>query len=180
MLVVFAAGNCGDTSTDDLVDNCSVLDDDEGTVLSPAQGKNVVAVGSSESGGVTGKDMDTVSYFSSKGPTIDGRIKPDVVAPGDPTWSAAADPTGESCAFGSQTVREDFCFFREERMWGWVCFLVRAGGCSTGGSIGTLAFSRTCIRVRVCVCLLLASSALTSWSIARRQSQRAVENTKDL
>ncbi|CAN0479172.1 unnamed protein product, partial [Ectocarpus sp. 8 AP-2014] len=49
----------------------------------PAQGKNVVAVGSSESGGVTGKDMDTVSYFSSKGPTIDGRIKPDVVAPGD-------------------------------------------------------------------------------------------------
>ncbi|CAM9547842.1 unnamed protein product [Ectocarpus sp. 6 AP-2014] len=103
MLVVFAAGNCGDTSTDDLIDNCSVLDDDEGTVLSPAQGKNVVAVGSSESGGVTGKDMDTVSYFSSKGPTIDGRIKPDVVAPGDPTWSAAADTTGETCEFGSQT-----------------------------------------------------------------------------
>ncbi|CAM9425618.1 unnamed protein product [Ectocarpus fasciculatus] len=103
MLVVFAAGNCGDTTTDDLIDNCSVLDDDEGTVLSPAQGKNVVAVGSSESGGVTGKDMGIVSYFSSKGPTIDGRIKPDVVAPGDPTWSAAADPDGESCTFGSQT-----------------------------------------------------------------------------
>lgn len=103
---MFAAGNCGDTSaTDDLVDNCDALDDDEGTVLSPAQAKNVVAVGSSESGGVADKDIDTVSYFSSKGPTIDGRIKPDVVAPGDPTWSAYADPTDATCEFGTQTVR---------------------------------------------------------------------------
>lgn len=104
MLVVFAAGNCGDTTTDDLTDNCTVLDDDEGTVLSPAQGKNVVAVGASESAGVSGKDYDTVWYSSSKGPTIDGRIKPDVVAPGDPIWSAYADPTGETCAFGLQQV----------------------------------------------------------------------------
>lgn len=28
-------------------------------------------------------DPDTVAYFSSYGPTIDGRIKPEVVAPGD-------------------------------------------------------------------------------------------------
>lgn len=105
--MVFAAGNCGDTSvTDDLVDNCDILDEDEGTVLSPAQAKNVVAVGSSESGGVTEKDVDTVSYFSSKGPTIDGRIKPDVVAPGDPTWSAYADTAEETCDFGTQTVSE--------------------------------------------------------------------------
>ena len=103
-LVVFAAGNCGDTSTDDLTDNCTVLDDEEGTVLSPAQGKNVVAVGASESAGVSGKDPDTVSYFSSKGPTIDGRIKPDIVAPGDPNWSAYADPMGDTCEFGSQQV----------------------------------------------------------------------------
>lgn len=103
-LVVFAAGNCGDT-TDDTVDNCSVLEEDEGTVLSPAQGKNVVAVGSSESGGEDSKDMDTVSYFSSKGPTIDGRIKPDVVAPGDPNYSASADPSGETCEMAFQTVR---------------------------------------------------------------------------
>lgn len=101
--MVFAAGNCGDTTSDD-IDNCSVLDEDEGTVLSPAQGKNVVAVGSSQSAGSTDNDVDTVSYFSSKGPTIDGRIKPDVLAPGDPNWSSDADPTGESCEYGSQTV----------------------------------------------------------------------------
>ena len=104
--MVFAAGNCGDASaTDDLIDSCDVLDTNSGTVLSPAQAKNVVAVGSSESGGSTGKDIDTVSYFSSKGYTIDGRIKPDVVAPGDPIYSSYADPTGESCDFGYQTVR---------------------------------------------------------------------------
>lgn len=28
-------------------------------------------------------DIDTVSWFSSYGPTIDNRIKPEVVAPGD-------------------------------------------------------------------------------------------------
>lgn len=103
--MVFAAGNCGDTSVEgDLVDKCDGLDDVEGSVLSPAQAKNVVAVGASESGETNDKDMDTVSYFSSKGPTVDGRIKPDVVAPGDPTLSASADPTGESCGFGYQTV----------------------------------------------------------------------------
>lgn len=103
---MFAAGNCGDTSaTDDLIDNCDTLDTDSGTVLSPAQAKNVVAVGSSESGGYTYKDIDTVSYFSSKGYTNDGRIKPDVVAPGDPTRSSYADNSGETCEFGLQTVR---------------------------------------------------------------------------
>lgn len=106
--MVFAAGNCGDTSVEgDLIDKCDGLDDAEGSVLSPAQAKNVVAVGATESGSLNSKDVDTVSYFSSKGPTVDGRIKPDVVAPGDPTWSASADPDGESCGFGSQTVSKN-------------------------------------------------------------------------
>lgn len=70
-LLVFAAGNLGD----DML-GCSIA--------SPAVGKNCLAVGSSMSGAVrfsTG-DMNEVSDFSSKGPTEDGRIKPDVVAPG--------------------------------------------------------------------------------------------------
>lgn len=107
LLVVFAAGNCGDDTVDEeLGDKCDDIGDDGGSVLSPAQAKNVVAVGSSENGGAVDKDIDTVSYFSSKGPTVDGRIKPDVVAPGDPVWSAWADPTGESCEFDTQTVSD--------------------------------------------------------------------------
>jgi subtilisin family serine protease len=32
-----------------------------------------------------------VSYFSSRGPTGDGRSKPDLVAPGEKIWSAVPD-----------------------------------------------------------------------------------------
>lgn len=54
------------------------------SITSPAVGKNSVAIGSNMSGAMrlsTG-DMDEVSDFSAKGPTADGRIKPDVLAPG--------------------------------------------------------------------------------------------------
>lgn len=86
-LLIFAAGNSGDTPS-------TVC-----TIGSPAIGKNVLAVGSSSSGltsftvtnadgeeiasGDTSAGIDTVSYFSSYGPSTDNRIKPEVVAPGD-------------------------------------------------------------------------------------------------
>ena len=87
-LLIFAAGNSGGGFD---LDGCSMD--------SPAIAKNVLAVGASTSGpgrlswtGEDGKatngsnrvqDIDTVAYFSSFGPTLDGRIKPEVVAPGD-------------------------------------------------------------------------------------------------
>lgn len=89
-LLIFAAGNSGEmTATSS---SC--------TIGSPAVGKNVLAVGSSSSGATrwssTGTDgavrtslseeagdIDTVSWFSSNGPTADDRIKPELVAPGD-------------------------------------------------------------------------------------------------
>jgi hypothetical protein len=72
MLLVFAAGNNGPGA---------------GTVASPATGKNVLSVGA------TGHDFsaDSVAYFSSWGPTHDGRIKPDVMAPGFYVISADND-----------------------------------------------------------------------------------------
>lgn len=65
-----------------------------GTVFTPATGKNVIAVGASESYrpdgvvdacdvGDDGADaVDDVADFSSGGPLADGRTKPDLVAPG--------------------------------------------------------------------------------------------------
>lgn len=69
------------------------------TMGSPAIAKNVLAIGSTSSGTTrftsTGSDgnvlsgssewsdIDTVSFFSSYGPTQDNRIKPELVAPGD-------------------------------------------------------------------------------------------------
>lgn len=70
-LLIFAAGNLGDD-----MEGCSIS--------APAVSKNSLAVGSSMSGDVrlSPGDMDGVSDFSSQGPTSDGRIKPDIVAPG--------------------------------------------------------------------------------------------------
>ncbi|CAM9759904.1 unnamed protein product [Choristocarpus tenellus] len=101
-VVVVAAGNCGDIGDGDA--DCDGIGPEQ-SVLSPAQAKNVIAVGAAESGGSAQRDMDTVSYFSSRGPTPDGRIKPDIVAPGDALWSANADNSGETCAFNSRQVR---------------------------------------------------------------------------
>lgn len=58
------------------------------TVISPSIGKNVIAVGSSGSGHVSYQRLDYVSPFSSSGPSVDGRIKPDIVAPGYVIYSA--------------------------------------------------------------------------------------------
>lgn len=64
LLVVNAAGN-------------------EGTrgLVAPADGESVLAVGASDIFG-------SPAEFSSRGPTADGRIKPDIVAPGQGVWSA--------------------------------------------------------------------------------------------
>ncbi len=50
-----------------------------GSIASPATAKNVLAVGSSPNT----SNYDGLSYFSGRGPTQDGRIKPDLVAPGE-------------------------------------------------------------------------------------------------
>jgi hypothetical protein len=80
-ILEFSAGNAGPDSE---------------TMDSPATGKNVLATGASEN--VTGTlaatyglyadGPDTMADFSSRGPCEDGRIKPDLVAPG--TWIASA------------------------------------------------------------------------------------------
>ncbi|CAM9668187.1 unnamed protein product, partial [Laminaria digitata] len=103
-LLLFAAGNSGDVD-----DGRTVC-----TIGSPGLGKNILTVGASSSGetrvtltaedgtaadGTNGfADIDTVAVFSSYGPTQDGRIKPEIVAPGDMIYSAAGDGTdGHSC-----------------------------------------------------------------------------------
>lgn len=79
-ILEFSAGNAGPDSE---------------TLDSPATGKNVIATGACENGpnspaltyGLYGDGSDTMADFSSRGPCADGRIKPDVIAPG--TWIAS-------------------------------------------------------------------------------------------
>ncbi len=83
-ILEFSAGNAGPDSE---------------TMDSPASGKNVIATGASENVagtlaetyGLYADGPDTMADFSSRGPCQDGRIKPDLVAPG--TWIASAAST---------------------------------------------------------------------------------------
>jgi subtilisin family serine protease len=69
-VVLFAAGNCGAYSLSQCGSHFGV-----NSTLSPGTSKNVITVGASVSN-------SSIASFSSRGPTDDGRIKPDVVAPG--------------------------------------------------------------------------------------------------
>ena len=73
LTIVFSAGNDGDCS-----DCAGYLPDyPYGTIPGPGStAKNPIVVGSNDA------DDDDLSYYSSMGPTLDGRLKPDVVAPG--------------------------------------------------------------------------------------------------
>lgn len=89
-VVVFAAGNQGPGPT---------------TVSFPGTAKNVIAVGAAENvhpfGGTDGSGVDDtgansandIISFSSRGPTTDGRAKPDVMAPGTHVSGGVAQDT---------------------------------------------------------------------------------------
>ncbi len=76
-ILVFSAGNAGPGAQ---------------TLDTPASAKNVLAVGASENVpgtlamtyGLYADGPDVMADFSSRGPCMDGRLKPDIVAPG--TW----------------------------------------------------------------------------------------------
>ena len=79
MVEVFSAGNGGEEGY--------------GSVETPGTAKNVITVGASEGVRASGTDgcgttdpgadaADDIADFSSRGPTDDGRLKPDLVAPG--------------------------------------------------------------------------------------------------
>lgn len=82
-LLIFAAGNDGENQFEAVC-----------TIGSPAIAKNVLAVGATSAGETRLNfdeiyDIDHVASLSSWGPTKDGRIKPEVVAPGDTVGTAA-------------------------------------------------------------------------------------------
>jgi len=76
-IILFAAGNSGSGLYS----------------MNPYAGaKNVIAVGAT----ANGLGLENVADFSSRGPMNDGRLKPDVMAPGVSVWSAhGCDPGGE-------------------------------------------------------------------------------------
>ena len=99
VVVVVAAGNSGYGSIDAMSGSLAsaglAL-----TINDPGNAEYAITVGS------THRDMPHiygVSYFSSKGPTGDGRMKPDLVAPGERILSCAA---GKTSATGVDYVED--------------------------------------------------------------------------
>lgn len=90
MIAIFAGGNAGS------VGNVGGFGDI--LVTAPATAKNIIAVGATENFRVTGDgclipstERDSsfdVSGYSSFGPTLDGRFKPDILAPGSAIFGA--------------------------------------------------------------------------------------------
>jgi len=77
-LMIVAAGNSGPSA---------------GTIGSPAKAKNVLTVGATK---LNRRFVHKIATFSSQGPTMDGRIKPDIVAHGTQVLSVGAE-SGASC-----------------------------------------------------------------------------------
>lgn len=81
--ILFAAGNDGDHDRDNKTNY--------GTISTPGTAKNAITVGASQNDRPDrkqGTDIQAMASFSSRGPTSDNRIKPDLVAPG--TWIVSA------------------------------------------------------------------------------------------
>lgn len=87
VVVVIAAGNDGYVNKISAVDKHSFAAGESLTISDPGNADLAITVGS------THREMPHmygVSYFSSKGPTGDGRLKPDLLAPGEKILSCAA------------------------------------------------------------------------------------------
>ena len=73
-----------------------------GGITPPGTAKNVITVGASTTGSFGSSAEGSVASFSSRGTTADGRIKPDIVAPGVAICSARAQEaqlaSGDSCS----------------------------------------------------------------------------------
>ncbi len=105
MVEVFAAGNHGDDNSP------GSFNEGYGTISMEGAAKNVITVGASEGVRASGTDGCGVTNgeansardiidFSSRGPTDDGRLKPDLVAPGTHITGAAPQHGGYTDAHG--------------------------------------------------------------------------------
>jgi len=95
-LMIVSAGNNGWTA----ITNDDGSQGGDQSINTPGVSKNALTVGASLS-----YTPSCVAMFSSRGPTMDTRIKPDVVAPGDPVWSAKSSgyPGLASCGVASRS-----------------------------------------------------------------------------
>ncbi|MFZ6027566.1 MAG: S8 family serine peptidase [Chloroflexota bacterium] len=82
LVMVFSAGNSGPGSS---------------TLTEPKEAKNLISVGASSNYPRSGSTIDDIVSFSSRGPALDGRTLPNVMAPGWQTVSFNSTQGSSSC-----------------------------------------------------------------------------------
>ncbi|MDX6385856.1 MAG: serine protease AprX, partial [Blastocatellia bacterium] len=96
IVVVVAAGNWGKDSAGNTI---------YGGILSPANSPRVITVGATNTQQTDQRSDDTVTSYSSRGPTlVDGLAKPDLVAPGNRTGAAETADTSPSTSNNYSTT----------------------------------------------------------------------------
>ena len=135
MAIFFAAGNSGQDGTGAGIcfDGDGVVDQD--SLLAPGTAKNVITVGATESNrsdsglGATpwlflsfcfladpiafdplADNANGMAAFSSRGPADDGRVKPDLVAPGTNIVSNKSHYTGATELWGPHETNSDYVY----------------------------------------------------------------------
>jgi subtilisin family serine protease len=135
MAIFFAAGNSGQDGTGSGIcfDGDGVVDPD--SLLAPGTAKNVITVGATESNrsdsglGATpwlllslcflaqpialdplADNANGMAAFSSRGPVDDGRVKPDLVAPGTNIVSNKSHYTGATELWGPHETNSDYVY----------------------------------------------------------------------
>jgi hypothetical protein len=101
-LVVLAAGNAGASG--------------KWTVGNPGTAKNALTVGATQSRNSISDapiGKSTLAYFSSLGPTADGRLKPDLVAPGYAVLSARSSTVHSQLSFLTSNSSAATCALHE-------------------------------------------------------------------
>jgi serine protease AprX len=97
IVVVVAAGNYGRLSIDG--------SNGYGTITAPGNDPYVITVGATNSNGSTSQSAETLTSYSSKGPTTyDHVVKPDLVAPGNNIVSLSAPGATLEVSYPSQLV----------------------------------------------------------------------------
>ncbi len=95
IVMVFSAGNAGPSPS---------------TITEPKEAKNLIVVGASENYPRAGGSINDLPYFTSRGPALDGRLLPNVIAAGDET--ASFNGSGANCGStvpGAGATYYNFC-----------------------------------------------------------------------